>query len=85
MGNERIIDYVPDGVVCSYRMVIKVKGDIIEQLDILGGCHGCGQGISALVKGMQVDDVVEKLSGIRCKASGTSCPDQIARALQYRG
>jgi len=54
----------------------------IQEVEFLGGCQGNLTGISTLVKGMKVDDVISKLSGIQCGYKGTSCPDQLARALK---
>lgn len=67
---------------CSRAIEIEVVDGIVENVTFDGGCHGNTQGISALVKGMPVDKVVERLKGIRCKAKPTSCPDQLARALE---
>lgn len=74
-------EYLPRGV-CSRRMIIEVEGDTLVSLHVEGGCHGNLQGISSLVKGMKVDDVIEKLGGIRCGPKSTSCPDQLATALR---
>lgn len=74
-------EYFPRGV-CSRRMLIDVDGDIVTGLRVEGGCHGNLQGISSLVKGMKVDDVIERLDGIRCGAKSTSCPAQLAQALK---
>lgn len=74
-------EYLPRGV-CSRRMIIEVEGDTVVSLFVEGGCHGNLQGISALVKGMKVDEVIEKLEGIRCGSKSTSCPAQLAAALK---
>ena len=66
---------------CSREMRITYEGDIITNVEIIGGCNGNLQGISSLVKGMKFDDVVERLQGIRCGFRATSCPDQLARAI----
>ena len=76
-----LIDYQTQGV-CSRRMLIQVEDGVVQDLQVIGGCHGNLQGISALVRGMKADDVVERLSGICCGAKPTSCPDQLARALR---
>ncbi len=70
--------------VCSTQMIFDIdeKSNIINSLKVLNGCNGNLKGISSLVKGMKVEDVVEKLSGITCGLRPTSCPDQIARALK---
>lgn len=78
------IDYQPRGV-CSNRMLIEVENGIVTSLQVQGGCHGNLQGISRLVEGMKVDDVIARLDGIRCGHKPTSCPDQLAQALkQFR-
>lgn len=76
-----LIQYQPQGV-CSRQMLIDVEDGVVKDLQVLGGCHGNLQGIASLVRGMKVEDVVERLSGIRCGAKPTSCPDQLARALR---
>lgn len=74
-------EYLPRGV-CSRRMIIEVENDTVVSLSVEGGCHGNLQGVSALVKGMKVDEVIERLDGIRCGAKSTSCPAQLANALK---
>ena len=73
-------EYVPRGV-CSVKMIIEVENDIIMNVEIIGGCPGNSLGISKLCIGMTVDSVIEKLNGIDCRGRGTSCPDQLAKAL----
>jgi len=74
--------YKPTGV-CSSEMIFEIdENDIIQDLKVINGCNGNLKGISALVKGMKVDDVIEKLSGILCGFKSTSCPDQISQALK---
>lgn len=75
------IEYQPRGV-CSRRMCIEVEDGIVKSLQVQGGCHGNLQGISRLVEGMKVDDVITRLEGIRCGHKPTSCPDQLAQALK---
>ncbi len=67
---------------CSAKIIIDVEGDIINEVQFIGGCHGNTQGISALVKGMSVDETIKRLEGINCRGKGTSCPDQLAKALK---
>ena len=59
-----------------------IEDGVIRDLNIVGGCDGNHKGITALVKGMKVEDVKEKLRGIRCGFRDTSCPDQLSRALE---
>ena len=71
--------------VCSRSIDIVIEDDIITAVTYHGGCSGNTQGVAALVKGMKVDDAIERLSGIRCGFKSTSCPDQLATALrEYR-
>lgn len=67
---------------CSSAIDIEVEDGIIKSVSFTGGCNGNLQGICSLVKGMKVEDVIEKLQGIRCGFKSTSCPDQLARALK---
>lgn len=67
---------------CSTQIDIVTNGDIIESVTFYGGCNGNLQGISTLVKGMKIDDAINKLEGIRCGFKSTSCPDQLAQALK---
>ncbi len=73
--------YRPSGV-CSSAINIEVDGDVIRSVSFTGGCNGNLQGISRLVEGMKVEDAISKLKGIRCGFKNTSCPDQLARALE---
>ncbi len=78
------IEYLPRGV-CSRKMIIEVEDDIIQKVQVEGGCSGNLQGISRLVEGMSVDEAVSRMEGIRCGWKNTSCPDQMAQALkQYK-
>ena len=61
---------------------IEVENGIIKSVSFTGGCHGNLQGISRLVEGMKVEDAIARLKGIRCGFKSTSCPDQLARALE---
>lgn len=76
-----VIDFTPKGV-CSRRMVIEVENGVVKSLEVTGGCHGNLQGISKLVEGMKVEEVIARLDGIRCGGKPTSCPDQLAQALK---
>ena len=67
---------------CSEEMIIEIEKDIIKKVTIIGGCKGNTLGISKLVEGMRIDDVIRKLKGIPCGHKGTSCPDQLAIALE---
>ncbi len=67
---------------CSRSIEIVLDGDIVESVRFEGGCDGNTHGIENLVAGMKIDDVIEKLEGIRCGFKSTSCPDQLAVALR---
>lgn len=67
---------------CASAIDVEVKDGIIESVAFVGGCSGNTQGVSALVKGMPVDEAISRLKGIRCGFKSTSCPDQLARALE---
>lgn len=67
--------------VCSQEISFSVENDIIKEVKFKGGCPGNLEGISRLVKGMHIDEVIEKLSGIKCGDKSTSCPDQFCKAL----
>ena len=75
------IEYTPRGV-CSRKMIIDVEDGVVKSLKVMGGCDGNLKGISKLVEGMQVDDVIARLEGIRCGFKNTSCPAQLAEALK---
>ena len=66
---------------CSRQIDFEVENGIITEVSFLGGCNGNLKGISALCKGMKLDEVIDRLSGIRCGFKNTSCPDQFAKAL----
>ena len=73
--------YRPRGV-CSRLMEFEVEDDRVVSVSVTGGCDGNLKGISSLLQGMPVDEVIARLEGIQCGGKPTSCPDQIARALK---
>lgn len=73
--------YKPQGV-CSREMIFDIEDGVIKSLQIVGGCDGNTKGISKLVISMKLEDVIEKLKGIQCGYKGTSCPDQLSKALE---
>ena len=73
--------YTTSGV-CARKISFEVVNNILEKVTYEGGCNGNLQAVSKLVEGMNVRDVVEKLRGISCGGKGTSCPDQLAKALE---
>lgn len=73
--------YKTEGV-CSTEIIIDIDNDIIKNIEIINGCNGNLKGIASLLKGMNINDVIAKLKGIKCGYKDTSCPDQIAKALE---
>ena len=73
--------YQPKGV-CSNAIDIEVEEGIIKSVQFTGGCNGNTQGISRLVVGMKAEDAISRLKGIKCGFKSTSCPDQLALALE---
>ena len=67
---------------CSTQIAIELEDGVIRDVAFTGGCHGNTQGIAALVRGMRVEEAVARLKGIDCRGRGTSCPDQLACALE---
>ena len=68
--------------VCAREIEIALEGNVVAEVRFVGGCSGNTQGVSALVKGMTVEDAISRLEGIRCGFKSTSCPDQLATALK---
>lgn len=75
------MDYRPKGV-CSQLIKLELDGDIIRSVQFVGGCSGNTQGVARLVEGMNVDDAIARMEGIKCGPRPTSCPDQLAKALR---
>ena len=75
------ISYKPKGV-CSRMIHAEVEDGIVKSVDFIGGCSGNTQGVSRLAEGRPVEEVVKLLGGIRCGMKATSCPDQLALALE---
>lgn len=67
---------------CSSLIEVEVENGIVTDIHFTDGCNGNLQGISSLVKGMAVDEVIARLEGIRCGSRPTSCPDQLCKALR---
>ena len=76
-----IKEYTPKGV-CSRLITVEVEDDIIKSVSFKGGCNGNLQGLSKLAVGRHKDEVIELLKGTRCGFKNTSCPDQLAQALE---
>ena len=73
--------YTPRGV-CSRKMTVELENGVIKSVSVEGGCNGNLQGISRLVVGMNAQDAIERMKGIHCGPKPTSCPDQMAHALE---
>ena len=78
---SKMFTFYPEGV-CSMMIEIELEGEIIKDVVFTGGCNGNLSGISKLIKGMNAEEVIEKLEGTRCGFKDTSCPDQLSRALR---
>ncbi len=75
------IQYTPKGV-CSRTFSIEVENGVIGSIQVEGGCNGNLKGLAALLKGMKVEEAIQRMEGIHCGAKPTSCPDQMAQALK---
>ena len=75
------IEYKTQGT-CSRMINLDVEDGVIVDCSFVGGCAGNTKGVAALVKGMKVEDAIERLKGIKCGFKNTSCPDQLAKALE---
>ncbi|MBO5904557.1 MAG: TIGR03905 family TSCPD domain-containing protein [Clostridia bacterium] len=78
---KKQFSYTTHGV-CSRQIDLAIEDDIIVEAKFTGGCHGNTQGVAALVIGMNVDEAIRRLKGIKCGMKNTSCPDQLSRALE---
>ena len=73
--------YTPRGV-CTMKITFDTEDGIVKNVVFTGGCSGNTQGVAKLVEGMEVKEVIKRLKGTDCRGRGTSCPDQLAEALQ---
>ena len=73
--------FVPKGV-CSSQIEVTLEGDVVSDVRFMNGCNGNLSGISSLVKGMKTGEAVKRLKGIPCGSKLTSCPDQLAQAIE---
>ena len=78
---KKSIEYKTHGT-CSRLIKVEVEDGIITDCAFFGGCSGNTQGVAALVKGMRAEDAIVKIKGLKCGFKGTSCPDQLALALE---
>lgn len=73
--------YIPKGV-CSAKIDFEIEDGIVKNIQFTRGCNGNTQGISRLAEGMPAGEVIARLKGLNCNGRGTSCPDQLARAIE---
>ena len=78
---KKHIEYKTQGT-CSRAVVVDVEDGVITNCSFVGGCAGNTQGVAALVKGMKIDEAIARIKGIKCGFKPTSCPDQLAKALE---
>lgn len=75
------MEYKPVGV-CTQKILVDVENNIVNNVEFIGGCSGNTQGVARLVVGMDVNEAISRLEGIKCGFKSTSCPDQLAQALK---
>lgn len=75
------MQFKPQGV-CSQLINVELDGNKVKSVEFVGGCAGNTQGVARLVQGMDVDEAISRIEGIRCGFKPTSCPDQLAKALR---
>ena len=81
---EKVFKYQPKGV-CATEMIFTIDNDIIKNVEIIGGCPGNSKGVAKLCIGRNIDEIISILKNIKCRNKPTSCPDQLATALeQYK-
>ncbi|MFQ9511396.1 MAG: TIGR03905 family TSCPD domain-containing protein [Lachnospiraceae bacterium] len=68
--------------VCARSINFEVEGETIKSVQFVGGCAGNTQGVARLIEGMNIDEAIRRMEGIECGVKGTSCPDQLAKALK---
>ena len=78
----RSTSFATCGVTCSRQINLQTEGNVIRRVEIVKGCDGNTKGLARLCEGRKIEDVIGLLEGIDCKGRGTSCPDQLARALK---
>lgn len=75
------MDYIPQGV-CSRKISFDIVDHKVRNVHFTGGCAGNTQGVARLIEGMDVDEAISRLDGVKCGLKPTSCPDQLAQALK---
>ena len=81
-GGIRSTSFATCGLTCSVNINLETEGDTIRKVEIVKGCDGNTKGLARLCEGRKIGEVIALLEGIDCKGRGTSCPDQLARALK---
>lgn len=79
---KKTLHFTPAAAVCSVAIDLTVEDGTVKEVCFEGGCSGNLQGISMLVRGMKVEEVIDRLEGIQCGSKRTSCPDQLVKALR---
>lgn len=82
LSNEKRKEYIPQGV-CAKKIYYNIVEGKVKNVEFVKGCNGNSKGIARLIEGMDIEHVIDCLKGIDCNNKGTSCPDQLARALEY--
>lgn len=82
-GGRRFFSVRPFPSVCTRQIDIEIIDGVLTKVDFYGGCAGNTQAVASLLRGMRVEEAIKRLDGIDCNFRGTSCPDQLARALKY--
>ena len=75
------MEYTTKGT-CSRKILFEVEDGKVHNVQFVGGCNGNTQGVARLVEGMDVNEAISRMKGIDCNGRGTSCPDQLAKALE---
>ena len=78
----RSTSFATCGITCSTQINLQTEGDTIRRVEIVKGCDGNTKGLARLCEGRKIQAVIDMLEGINCKGRGTSCPDQLAKALK---
>ncbi|MBF4694207.1 TIGR03905 family TSCPD domain-containing protein [Fusibacter ferrireducens] len=76
------VSYIPSGV-CSKKIEFELENDTVKNVEFSNGCQGNLKAICLLVDGFSAQEIIDKFKGIQCKTRGTSCPDQLAKALEF--
>lgn len=75
-------EFTPSGVCCQ-KMIIDIDNDIINNVEFIGGCPGNLLGISQIIKGKSVNEVINAFDGVKCGKKPTSCPEQLSKAINH--